>query len=92
METFKKKQPADYENPYVDMMADINSKIKYFRTRNNLLPNYIIINTADMPHLVKASHLAKVLPTNVHELTVIQSARLMPSDNMPVGSFDVVGN
>jgi hypothetical protein len=92
METFKRKERAEYANPYLDLMADIDSEIKYFQKRNGLLPNYILINSADHELLANALSAAKMLPSDIHKPTIIQSARLIPSDFMPTGCFDVVGN
>lgn len=92
METFKKNEAATYKNLYQDMIADIDYKIKYFQSRNGLLPNFIIVSTTDMPHLVKSAQAANMLPSETNELSIIQSARLMPSEFMHAGSFDVVGN
>lgn len=92
METFKLKQPANSQSPYQDMLADINNQIAYFRKRNELLPNYIIINTKDYERLVTDALRAKVIPSTSKDLSKIQDALIMPSSFMPVGSFDVVGN
>ena len=92
METFKLKQPADSQNPYLDMLGDINNQIVYFRKRNELLPNYIILNTTDYDRLITAARIAKLIPENNNNLSIIQSAKVMPSSFMPEGNFDVVGN
>lgn len=92
MEKFKLKQPADSQSPYHDMLADINNQIAYFRKRNELLPNYIIINTEDYETLITDVLRAKLIPANTKNLFKIQDALIMPSSFMTVGSFDVVGN
>ena len=71
METFKLKQPADSQNPYVDMLGDINNQIVYFRKRNELLPNYIILNTTDYDRLITAARIAKLIPENNNNLSII---------------------
>ncbi|MDC7217995.1 MAG: hypothetical protein PQJ28_03125 [Spirochaetales bacterium] len=92
MEKFKLKQPSNELDPYLDMLGDINSEIAYFRKRNELLPNYIIVNTEDYERLVTNAQTAKLISPNTKELSKIQDALLIPSSFMPVGSFDVVGN
>ncbi len=92
MEKFKLKQPVDIQNPYLDMLADINNQIAYFRKRNELLPNYIIINTEDYERLVTDAIRAKLITADTKNLLKIQDALLMLSSFMTVGSFDVVGN
>lgn len=92
METFRKKQPVDYEDPYHDMLADIRAIIKLYEEVRKHIPNYIIINTKDYELLMAASKRAKLLPQPSTDLVLIQSARVMPSTAMPAGHFDVVGN
>lgn len=92
MEKFKLKQPADSQNPYQDMLADINNLIAYFRKRNEFIPNYVIINTEDYERLTVVAKKTTLLQSNAPELTKIQDALIMPSSFMTVGCFDVVGN
>lgn len=91
MENFNKKQPADYVHPYENMLGDIDKAIRRYTTKENCPPNYILINTSDYEHLATAYRAAGVIPAKA-ELNIIQSARLIRSDDMPVGSFDVVCN
>ncbi len=74
------------------MLGDINSQIAYFRKRNELLPNYIILNITDYDRLITAAHITKLIPENKNNISMIQSARIIPSSLMPEGNFDVVGN
>nr|WP_319512024.1 hypothetical protein [uncultured Draconibacterium sp.] len=92
METFKLRQTTDSQCSYRDMLADINNQIAYFRKRNELLPNYIIVNTEDYERLVTDAQIAKLIPVNTKDFSKIQDVLIMPSSFMPVGSFDVVGN
>lgn len=92
MKQFRKKQPVDYSTPYSSMLDDIVAEIKYFQKTNKMLPNYIIISDKDYELLVGEAIKAKMIPEKEPGLTIIQSARLMPSPFMAQGWYDVVGN
>ena len=91
MERFSKKHPTDYEYPYTDMLRDIDSAIKRFEDIRKHMPNYVLLNTTDYEHLAQAYHNAGVLPRTA-ELVIIQSARVIRTEDMEPGTFDITGN
>lgn len=92
MNQFKKKQPVSYAAPYRNMEADISASIKLFTNKEGRPPNYILVNPDDYMHLFDAYKNTGAIPLKATELTIIQSARVMRTPDMPVGHYDVVSN
>ncbi|MCY1720183.1 hypothetical protein OU798_07505 [Prolixibacteraceae bacterium Z1-6] len=90
MEQFKKKHPEDYADPYVNVISDIDASIRRFTKREGNPPNYILINTADYEHLAQAWRATGVISDKGTELTIIQSARLIRTNDIQQGYYDVV--
>ena len=91
MERYSRKQQANYQHPYTDMLRDIDSAIKRFEEVHKHTPNYILVNTADYEHLAQVYRNAGVLPSNA-ALNIIQSARVIRTNDLEQGTFDVTGN
>lgn len=91
MERFSKKHPANYEHPYSDILRDIDSAIKRYEDVRKRMPNYILVNTTDYGQLLQAYRKAGVLPSTA-ELVIIQSARIIRTEDIEPGTFDVTGN
>ncbi len=91
METFRKKQPANYNEPYQNVLIDIDQSISRFTSIRNIQPNYILINTSDYEHLVTAFRAAGAIPKD-SDLTIIHSARVIRTTDIAQGMYDVVRN
>jgi len=76
-----------------NILQDIESEIKQYSLSNKgKTPTCIIINEADSISLLKEMHKAKMIPdVNATKKIQIQGFRVIKTNDIPEGYFDVVG-
>ena len=75
-------------------LKSIANEIKQYSLSNKgKTPTYIIINEADSISLLKEMHKAKMIPdVNKPNKLQIQGLRVVRTNDIPVGYFDITGS
>ena len=91
MKIYTPKVETNYEHPYKLMLHDIREEIDCFQQVHQVAPNYVIVNTDDVSKLRREMATLKLLPHNHSGKIQYMGVRIIRSQDMSEGSFDVVG-
>ena len=92
MRNYTPKMETNYEYPYKLMLHDIREEIECFKKEHKYAPVYIIINPDDITMLRHEMTVLKLLPQNHDGGIEYLGIRIIRSEDMSEGNFDVVGS